>query len=57
MRPPERTAIDTPARDGDQLKLGSTTIDVIHTPGHTPGGICLYVPQERLLVAGDTLFR
>jgi glyoxylase-like metal-dependent hydrolase (beta-lactamase superfamily II) len=57
LETPERTAIDTPLRDGDALKLGETDIHVLHTPGHTPGSVCLWIPQESKLVAGDTLFR
>jgi glyoxylase-like metal-dependent hydrolase (beta-lactamase superfamily II) len=30
---------------------------VLHTPGHTQGSICLYAPEEKKLIAGDTLFR
>lgn len=40
--------------DGDNLKLGSLTIHVIHTPGHTPGGVTLRVGEA--LFTGDTLF-
>ncbi len=40
--------------DGDILTLGSHKIRVIHTPGHTLGGICLY--HDKLLISGDTLF-
>ncbi len=40
--------------DGDTLTLGSLTIQVIHTPGHTPGGVTLRV--EDVLFTGDTLF-
>ena len=40
--------------DGDTLTLGSLTIHVIHTPGHTPGGVTLRV--EDVLFTGDTLF-
>jgi hydroxyacylglutathione hydrolase len=57
METPEKTGIDTPARDGDLLKLGQTEFQVIHTPGHTPGSLCLWIPAENTLVAGDTLFR
>ena len=57
IAPPERTTIDTPARDGDTLTLGETAIHVLHTPGHTQGSLCLFVPSEETLVAGDTLFR
>lgn len=57
MKPPERTTIDTPARDGDTLTLGKTAIHVLHTPGHTQGSLCLFVPSEETLIAGDTLFR
>jgi glyoxylase-like metal-dependent hydrolase (beta-lactamase superfamily II) len=53
---PEQTTIDTPARDGDIVRLGATAFHVLHTPGHTPGSLCLWIPAERKLVAGDTLF-
>ena len=41
-------------KDGDILRVGSLSFEVIHTPGHTPGGICLYSPPH--LFTGDTLF-
>ncbi len=40
--------------DGDSLPLGNFTIHIIHTPGHTKGGICLLA--DKLLISGDTLF-
>lgn len=40
--------------EGDEIKAGGLSFKVIHTPGHSPGGICLY--GERILVTGDTLF-
>lgn len=43
--------------DKDRVAVGQLTFDVIHTPGHTPGSICLYCPKEGVLIAGDTLFR
>jgi hydroxyacylglutathione hydrolase len=42
--------------DGVKLSLGTTTLEVIHTPGHTPGCVCLYLPDEAALLTGDTLF-
>ena len=54
---PERTEIDMPARDGDVLDLAGTGFEVRHTPGHTQGSLCLWIPSETKLVAGDTLFR
>jgi glyoxylase-like metal-dependent hydrolase (beta-lactamase superfamily II) len=54
---PEQTDVDTPARDGDTLHLGDADFHVLHTPGHTPGSLSLWIPSERKLVAGDTLFR
>ena len=57
MPAPERAAIDAPARDGDRLVLGGADFHVLHTPGHTQGSICLWIPAENKLVAGDTLFR
>ncbi len=41
-------------RDGDEIEIGSERLRVIHTPGHTEGGICLYTPGH--LFTGDTLF-
>ena len=42
-------------RDGDILKVGSIKLDVIHSPGHSPGSICLYDQETRALFAGDVL--
>jgi glyoxylase-like metal-dependent hydrolase (beta-lactamase superfamily II) len=54
MTPPLSTF--TPLADGDVLPvLGG--LEVIHTPGHTPGSVCLYAPQRGLLFVGDVLQR
>jgi glyoxylase-like metal-dependent hydrolase (beta-lactamase superfamily II) len=42
--------------DGETVAQAGVTLQVLHTPGHTPGGICLYAQQEGLVFAGDTLF-
>jgi len=57
MRTPDAVDIDVPVKDGDKLVIGATEVHVLHTPGHTQGSICLWMPAERKLVAGDTLFR
>ena len=41
--------------DGDRILVGGLTVEVLHTPGHTPGGVCLKVGDT--LFTGDTLFR
>ncbi|KJS11238.1 MAG: beta-lactamase [Peptococcaceae bacterium BRH_c8a] len=41
--------------DGDKIQLGSITIEVLHTPGHTLGGICLKL-DDKNIITGDTLF-
>lgn len=56
MRPPQPVVIDQPISDGDKLNVGAMTADVVHTPGHTEGSVCLYFPHEQKLIAGDTLF-
>lgn len=43
--------------DGNLLHFGSHTLRVIATPGHTPGGVCLYEENEGILFSGDSLFR
>lgn len=45
---------DIPVNEGDEIKIGNVTLSVIHTPGHTPGGMCLYSAPH--LITGDTLF-
>jgi hydroxyacylglutathione hydrolase len=57
MKTPEKTSIDTEAREGDTLGLGDAVFHVLHTPGHTQGSISLWIPEENKLIAGDTLFR
>ena len=54
---PEMTVptIDRFVEDGDIIKLGNLEIKVIHTPGHTQGGVCYYVDGK--LFSGDTIFR
>lgn len=43
--------------DGDLLRFGHHALRVIHTPGHTPGGVCFYCAEEKVLLSGDSLFR
>lgn len=43
--------------EGDDVLVGKIAFKVIHTPGHTPGCICFYSAQERVLISGDTLFK
>jgi hydroxyacylglutathione hydrolase len=54
---PKDPGIDKPAREGDVIRAGSIEAHVLHTPGHTPGSISLYLPLEKKVIAGDTLFQ
>lgn len=49
--------VDSRVDDKDLLHLGNLEFEVIHTPGHTSGGSCLYCETENLIFSGDTLFR
>ena len=42
--------------DGETLQIAGFTVQVLHTPGHTAGGACFYLPEEEVLFSGDTLF-
>ncbi|QXE91592.1 MBL fold metallo-hydrolase [Geomonas subterranea] len=42
--------------DGMKLEFGRRELEVLHTPGHTQGGCCLYLANEKLVITGDTLF-
>lgn len=44
-------------KDKDELDVGQIHFVVIHTPGHSPGGICLYSKEHQILFSGDTLFK
>jgi hydroxyacylglutathione hydrolase len=56
MQPPGPVQVDDAINNGRVLKIGNISANVIHTPGHTEGSICLYFPTEKRLIAGDTLF-
>ncbi|HEV8052109.1 MAG TPA: MBL fold metallo-hydrolase, partial [Parachlamydiaceae bacterium] len=43
--------------EDDTIAVGDLKFKVIHTPGHTPGGVCFYCPEEKTLLSGDTLFK
>jgi len=55
MTHPDR-APDATMRDGQSLEVAGTRVEVLHTPGHAPGAVCLSVPDLGLLLSGDTLF-
>ena len=42
--------------DGDHVEVAGVRLDVLHTPGHSPGGVCLHAAADRVLFSGDTLF-
>jgi glyoxylase-like metal-dependent hydrolase (beta-lactamase superfamily II) len=54
--PPEVVEIDGSANDLGVVSLASLRAEILHTPGHTPGSICLHMASEKILFAGDTLF-
>ena len=48
--------VDATLADGQVIEVGGITLTVLHTPGHSPGGCCLYAPDLGVLFSGDTLF-
>lgn len=59
IAPPEKIEpvhVDIRVVDGSRLEAGSLRFDVIHTPGHSAGSICIYEENEKILFTGDTLF-
>ncbi|HEV2576757.1 MAG TPA: MBL fold metallo-hydrolase [Acidobacteriaceae bacterium] len=51
VKPPDHSPSDL-----EHMKVGDIDAQVLYTPGHTEGSLCLYLPANQLLVAGDTLF-
>jgi hydroxyacylglutathione hydrolase len=47
---------DSLLQEGDVIEQADIKLEVLHTPGHTPGGICLYCRQQGIVFVGDTLF-
>jgi hydroxyacylglutathione hydrolase len=56
MKPPGDVEIEAGLAHDETLRAGSLSASVLHTPGHTEGSVCLYFPEEKMLIAGDTLF-
>ncbi len=56
MPTPEVLPPDSPLTDGQAFSITGIQGSVLHTPGHTQGSVCLYIPDQSLLLAGDTLF-
>jgi glyoxylase-like metal-dependent hydrolase (beta-lactamase superfamily II) len=49
-------AVDSYLEDGQELDIDGIKIKVIHTPGHSPGGVCLYIEEIQSVITGDTIF-
>ncbi len=50
-----KMSIDLVLHDNDIIRIDDLRFDILHTPGHTGGSICLYEPERKLLISGDTL--
>jgi glyoxylase-like metal-dependent hydrolase (beta-lactamase superfamily II) len=46
----------TPMHDGERITVAGISLEVLHTPGHSPGGVCLWSADLEVLLSGDTLF-
>ena len=55
--PMEEPPVGRYLSDSDVITFGNHTLRILHTPGHTPGGVCYYCEDENILFSGDTLFR
>ena len=54
---PDTPPPDLQIADGDVLRVADTVLQVLHTPGHSPGSCCLYAAELGVLFSGDTLFQ
>jgi glyoxylase-like metal-dependent hydrolase (beta-lactamase superfamily II) len=52
---PDRAPV--PLTDGEVVEVAGTSLRVLHTPGHSPGGVCLYAEDLATVLSGDTLFQ
>jgi glyoxylase-like metal-dependent hydrolase (beta-lactamase superfamily II) len=56
LPPMEVPSIDRELEPGDTIRVGEFEARVLHTPGHTPGGVCFLFESEKMVFVGDTLF-
>lgn len=56
VKTPPLPAIDTDLDGCESITFGTTTLEIIPTPGHTPGHVCFFEPESRVVFTGDTLF-
>ena len=54
---PTSITADIYVEDGDHLQCDGIDMEFLYTPGHSPGGMCIYIAAEKVLFSGDTLFR
>lgn len=52
----EAPDIDVYLNEGDQIKFGNSTLEIVHVPGHSPGSIVFYNKNEQFMIVGDVLF-
>jgi len=58
VAPPAAVEVDQFLKDGDTVKCGTHSLEVLHTPGHSPGSLCLHLPGvQQTIFSGDTLFQ
>jgi glyoxylase-like metal-dependent hydrolase (beta-lactamase superfamily II) len=55
--PPPPVKPDLLLKEGSEIKIGDLLIRTLHTPGHTEGSACFYLPSEEALFTGDTLYK
>lgn len=53
----EKIKVDRFLSEGDKIDLGDEEFEIIETPGHTKGGICIYSAKQKILFSGDTIFK
>ncbi len=49
--------VPTELSDGQTIEVAGLSVKVLHTPGHSPGGVCLYIPELDVLISGDTHYQ
>ncbi|MFH1126622.1 MAG: MBL fold metallo-hydrolase [archaeon] len=51
----KNTLVNVPLVDGDTIRVKGTKLQIIHTPGHSIDSICIYMPEEKILLSGDSI--